>query len=321
MFCLNLILIAGRLHKDPGVKQQCSILFITTVKIIIEIRRKLFFRLLPVNTTGFQTAFSPCGGPAMKITRVLVLFIAGLCAGGLFGFSRMRAAREATAQTQLVNAHVAVTRTISTIESDLSARLDAFVRRLENDREFSMKLVVDQDLSDPAVSEQAVRAMALMGLSVLSLYDSDFRLLSSGHFPASAGTIQRYPAEILGPSPRCVTENIRGETVTALMARAQFSIAENTYYCCGGYVVDSSFAARLIPWAGVRIIIQTGSGTYGTGPVSTMSKIDGSRIIINDTTWAAVRVDLPVPAESSPVTVITVIAAPKPLSLSSFLLG
>ena len=229
----------------------------------------------------------------MKPVFAVVLVILGIGIGLLPGALRMRTLVHEQTLQELGRARAGVESAWETLSRDLVSRLEAFAAALENDRDFAMKLLVERDPADPAVTQQAPRAMPLLGFDVLGIADEEFRLLSSGHFPPSAGTVQAFPVGQLGSSPQCLPYNIRGESVDVVLARTSFSIAGSTWHVFGGYRIDSSFAARLVPWPAVRIVIRGESGTVATFALETVSEPDGMSVIINDTTWRAAGIELP----------------------------
>ena len=86
-----------------------------------------------------------------------------------------------------------------------------------------------------------------MNFSVLSIVDSNNIIVSSGHFPASAGTNVLEHIAHLSSEPLAISENIMGNQVLTLQSKKEFKVADFQFYAVGGYEVNDKFLAELSP--------------------------------------------------------------------------
>jgi hypothetical protein len=188
----------------------------------------------------------------------------------------------------------------------LSRQIGGFAGVVAADREFSMKLLVDKDKSAPEVTEIAQRYLAPMALSILSITDSQYVILSCGHFPANTGTVFS-AARSLGATPAFIADNVKGETVLTLQAKARFTILDTAvFYACGGLTVGKDFLARLVCWPGYSILVKKGATVIGMERVESISEVKDNTILLNNTAYPAVSISLPYAGDGDPPALIVV---------------
>lgn len=175
----------------------------------------------------------------------------------------------------------------------LSDQLGAFSRVVAADREFSMKLLVENNRSAPEITEITSRFMEPMGLSVLEIADSQHVLLSCGQFSANAGTSAADKEALLNDKGVFVQDNIKGQKVLTLQANIRFKILDAGFYCTGGLIVDENFVSRMSPGNGFRLLLKQGQKVMGMDTVESISDVKDSTIIINNKTYQAMLFSLP----------------------------
>ena len=199
------------------------------------------------------------------------------------------------------------------VEQQLANQMDLLSRQISGfagvaaaDREFSMKLLVDKDKSAPEVTEIAQRYLTPMALSILSITDSQYVILSCGHFPANTGTVFS-AARSLGATPAFIADNVKGETVLTLQAKARFTILDTAvFYACGGLTVGKDFLARLVCWPGYSILVKKGTTVIGMERVESISEVKDNTILLNNTAYPAVSISLPYAGDGDPPALIVV---------------
>lgn len=177
-----------------------------------------------------------------------------------------------------------------TLEQNLLNQLKALSVIISEDRDFAMKFLVDQDYSASEIADMAAKYIKPMGLSFLEITDSNFIILSSGQLPASTGNISTNKKNLVNEKLYGVFENLKGNEVFSLQLRVAFSIANQTMYCTGGVLVDSSYIRVLNTMApeGVQIVLQNKRDLLGIiKSVDSISPIDtvNKSIIINNSLW------------------------------------
>ena len=175
----------------------------------------------------------------------------------------------------------------------LSDQLNAFSRVVAAAREFSMKLLVENNRSAPEVTEAAPRYMEPMGLSMLEIADSQHVLLSCGQFPANAGTSVADKETLLNDKGIYVDDNVKGQKVLTLQANIRFKILDAVFYCTGGLVVDENFVSLMSPGNRFRLLLKQGQRVMGMENVESISDVKDSAIIINNKTYQAMSFALP----------------------------
>jgi hypothetical protein len=182
----------------------------------------------------------------------------------------------------------------------LSDQLSAFSRVVAADREFSMKLLVENNRSAPEITEASPRYMEPMGLSVLELADSQHVLLSCGQFPANAGTLVADKEALLTDKGVFIEDNVKGQKVLTLQANVRFKILDAGFYCTGGLIVDENFVSRMSPGNGFRLLLKQGQKVMGMDNVESISDVKDSTIIINNKTYQAMSFALPFAGSGDP---------------------
>jgi hypothetical protein len=219
---------------------------------------------------------------------VLITFFTVAC---LFSCQSLQKQNEA-AYKELAFVKQSVEHQINSQMDIIAVQLAGFASVVAGDREFSMKLLVEKDKSAPEVTEIAQRYLAPMALSVLSITDSQYSILSCGHFPANAGSAFE-SARLLGDKPAFIMDNVKGEAVLTLQSKAQFKILDAVFYACGGMAVGKDFLARLTCWPGYSILIKQGTTVLGMEKIESISDIKDSTILLNNVRYPAASIVLP----------------------------
>jgi hypothetical protein len=201
----------------------------------------------------------------------------------------------------------------------LTKKLSAVADIIAADRDFSMKLIVENDRSAPEISDIASLYIEPMNLSILEITDSNYVILSSGHFPASVGNSVAEKGSILTDSALCLSDNIKGKDTLTFQAKITFTIADQTMYCIGGYIIDEPFIEDIRPRQGVSLLLKYDGEISGMDNIETISAITDNTIIINDTTYCATKISLPYSGDRAPPEIIITIDMPQRPSLLSLL--
>lgn len=229
----------------------------------------------------------------MKIVTHLLAILAG--AAVVFFVLQQRAARivHERAVLELIHTKAAIEKRLDDQATELTQRLHAFADRIANDRDFAMKLIVEQEPSAPEVSEVASRYVGVMGADLLAVTDSGHTLLSCGHFPAAAGNSAADKASLLDADPVFLYDNIKGEQVLTRQARVDLTIAETVRLSClGGRIIDEAYLRELAPREGLRLLFRYGDTTIGADSIEAISEITDNTMIVNDTTYLATTLTL-----------------------------
>jgi hypothetical protein len=185
------------------------------------------------------------------------------------------------------------------VEQQINSQMDFIARQISgfaavvgDDRDFSMKLLVEKDKSAPEVTEIAQRYLAPMALSVLSITDAQSLLLSCGHFPANAGSTFE-SARKLGDKPAFIMDNIKGESALTMQSKVRFTILDAVFFACGGVAVGKDFLARITCWPGYTLLIKQGKTITGREKVESISDVKDNTILLNNTKYPAATISLP----------------------------
>ena len=216
---------------------------------------------------------------------------------------------------ELASTKAAVEKNIDDIAANLLLQLQGFCASVADDRDFAMKLIVEKDYSAPEVADIALSYMKAMGLSFLEVTDADFRILSSGHFPASAGNKSLQKSSLPDSSANFMFDNIKGADVLSLQIKIPFSCAGALFYCVGGIAVDEHFITGLIPHEGTRLIFKHGKDIVGMEDIETMSELKDNSIIINDRSWLAESLVIPWAGEADAPEIIILKEEPADFNL------
>lgn len=206
---------------------------------------------------------------------------------------------------ELLHTKQIVEKELADVAQSVYARLNALGATISEDRDFSMNVLVEQNLMASEVTGIGQLYMGAMGLSVLEITDAKGTILSSGHFAARAGGVVFEKLESLGNDPQFIVDNLKGSETLTYQCRAEFTCVDQQFYCMGGLVVNERFLDLLTPRKGVQVLLKQGSDVLGMEGIETMSEVEDNSIIINDVTYLAASIKLPaVSAVESPQLII-----------------
>ncbi len=240
------------------------------------------------------------------------LFIVFLLASAVALLSQCRSPEKQTAapSAELAFVKQAVEKQLSNQMDLVLCQMGGFAAVVAADREFSMKLLVDNDKSAPEVTEIAQRYLAPMAFSILSVTDSQYVILSCGHFPANTGTVFS-AARSLGATPAFIMDNVKGQSVLTLQAKARFTILDTAvFFACGGLTVGKDFLSRLVCWPGYSILLKQGKTVIGMEKVESISDIKDGSVLLNNTAYPAASITLPYAGEGDAPSLIVISNTP-----------
>jgi hypothetical protein len=193
------------------------------------------------------------------------------------------------------------------IQTKLIDQLTAFSDAVGSDKNFSLKLLVENDRSSPDVVDIAGRYMKAMGFSVLKIVDSANTIVSSGHFPASVSLNIKDQVTKMSAKPMIIEEKVMGNQVLTLQSKKEFKIVDYTFYALGGFEIDEKFLSELSPWKNVRVLLKRGNEFKGMDGIHSISEIKDHKIIINDKEYFASMIAVSSANDSSGSTSLLVI--------------
>ncbi len=182
---------------------------------------------------------------------------------------------------------------IDDISSQIQFQVKAFSDVVAAHKDFSLRILAENDRTSPVITEMASQFIKPMGFSVLEITDSAWSILSSGHFPASAGNSCAEKAGQLSDKATACTDNIMGTPTLTLQARNGFTIAGFLFYVMGGITIDASLLTRLTPNKKVKLLFKKGGEYIGMDNIGSISAITDHRIIINDKKFLAAELPIP----------------------------
>jgi hypothetical protein len=222
-----------------------------------------------------------------------------------------RSSQMISAADELASLRQTVEKRLGEITSDIDGRLAAFAGEVSTDQQFSLKLLVENNVSAPEVTGTAARFLGPMGFSLLAVADSAGIILSSGHFPASAGNSMASTLSRLSATPAVIEDNVMGRQVLTMQAKKTFSIAGDIRFSAvGGLIVDDRFLETLSPRPGVSVLFKQGATVTGMAKVQAISEVKNNRIIINDREYPAFELPLEYAGDSLPPVLIVAVTKP-----------
>jgi len=228
-----------------------------------------------------------------RILTIVAAFVLGAALCFALVHRRVRDMPREQAMVELLHTKAAVERALRHRESTLRRQLEAFAQLVSGDRDFAMKLIVEQDRSAPEVSDLASVYMPAMALSLLEIADSAGSLLSSGHFPASAGNSVSDKLALLDTTARCVDDLVRGQPALTIQAKVATMLGDAARVSCsGGWLIDQAFLEDLTPHPGVTLLLRHGDSFLGMDSVTSVSAIVDNVMIVNDTRYLATSLRL-----------------------------
>lgn len=246
----------------------------------------------------------------MKIGFICMLIGALLSGSAIYYVTKKQNTNELQSVKiqKLHTAESAVKSRLSIIESKLIDQLTAFSNAVSTDKNFSLKMFVENDLSSSDIVEIAGRYLKAMDFSVLEVTDSSGRIVSSGHFPASAGQNISEHIAALSTRPVAIKENIMGNQVLTLQSKKTFEIADFKFYAIGGYEINPKLLKELSPWDEVIVLLQNGNDYIGMKDIRSISEIKDQSIIINDKEYYATRIPVSSVNEKAELSLLVIIS-------------
>ena len=205
---------------------------------------------------------------------------------------------------QLLIAKKTVQKRLDDLSMSIQSQLQSFSEVVAARKDFSLRLLVENDRSAPEVTELAFQFLKPMEFSVLEITDSSRSILSSGHFPASAGNKSMHKPGVLSKKPAVTMENIMGAQTLTMQAESGFSIAGFRFFVTGGIAVDKKLLEKLSPNENVQLLLKNGDSYTGMDNISSVSAITDNHLIINDRRYPAAEIDLPVAGIDSKISLI-----------------
>lgn len=189
-------------------------------------------------------------------------------------------------------AEKSVQQNLDQLSDKISRQLNAFAGMVASDKNFALRVLAENDRSSTDVTELAARFLSPMDFSVLEITDSEYNILSSGHFVANAGNSVT-EKKGLKSEPTCFDDNIMGQQRLTLQSRIRFTISEIPFYVLGGLEVNEKFLRSLTPNSDISVLLKRGKQYYGKPDISSISEVNDNRIIINDKEYWASELKLP----------------------------
>lgn len=271
----------------------------------------LYFNKLAVSNIVVRVVFSSIWhkffyqGLKMKYLVTVLVTLVICAAAAFFLFQDFKGKMEIKRDLENLSlAEQAVKKNLSEITRSITSRLNSFTKAVSEDRNFSLRLLVENDRSSPDVTQTSVKFIGPMGFSVLELTDSAFTILSSGHFPANAGNSISAKANRLAEEPGIYLENMMGEEVLTLQAIKRFEIADIPFFAVGGLKIDQNFLDMLSPGIGIGVLLRDESRYMGEITIRSISEIKNNRILINDQEYLATQFPLTPSGENTPALIV-----------------
>ncbi len=215
--------------------------------------------------------------------------------------------KKASDLEKLNMAEKSVRKRLDELSERITLQLKAFSEVVSNYKDFSLKILVENDPYSPIVTEIASRFLKPMGFSLLEITDSSWKILSSGHFPASVGNSSAEKARFLSGKASLCVDNILGEPTLTLQAKTDFSIAGFTFHTTGGVIVDKELLEILKPGQEVTLLLKKGNEYIGMDGIGAVSPVKDHNIIINDKRYLAAEIEIPSEGIEDNVSVIVVL--------------
>ena len=234
--------------------------------------------------------------------------IAAAAIAAYFQVRQARECREAVTVNELTSAGQATSQCLQQVKQTISSRLIAFAQETALDQMFFLHLLVENDPSATEVTEKAAHYQKIMGFSLLSIVDSAGTILSSGHFPASAGNSAAAQLAALSDEPRFIDDNVMGRKVLTLQATVAFTVADSIrFHALGGMIVDSAFLVKLSPRKGVTVLLRQNATVMGMPDIKKISDVNNDHIVINDLRYPALRLPIEGAPGAAPLALIVVL--------------
>ncbi|MBD3421274.1 MAG: hypothetical protein GF398_14255 [Chitinivibrionales bacterium] len=256
----------------------------------------------------------------MKIALPLITFIAGIVLCVVVVAVRLDSLNARRSEQELAGELEHVQKKLSDTKGDIEERLQRFARRVHADRDFAMKLFVEKDPSAFEITEMARHYLEPMGFDLLTIVDSAYRILSSGHFPASVGGRIAAKGERVRKAAGFIMDNVKGHEVLTLQAKASFDIQGAPFYCIGGIIVNKHFMAELSPRNAAPAMLKLNDTVIGPLAIESMSEIQDGSIIVNNAAKRAASFSVGVLGSEANAHLMVIMEPDSRLSVTSFLM-
>ncbi len=230
----------------------------------------------------------------MKCT-IITIVSSIVCAGAVFLLmgNRIEQQKEASTHETLSMITESVEKSLGDVSERIGSKLQALADVLATDKDFALRILVENDRTSPSITEMAAHYRNPMGFSVLDITDSSFTILSSGHFTAQAGNSAEQKAAVLSDHASAYTENIMGNPTLTYQAKTGFTIEGFRFYVMGGVTIDSMLLEQLKPNEKTGLLLKRGDRYIGMADIRSISEVTENSIIINDKTYPAATLSVP----------------------------
>jgi len=148
-----------------------------------------------------------------------------------------------------------VTNQLALVRDDLTrqsfavaAALDALAQTMTDDNRFRLALLNTDPDSDPYLRDFAPRQMSLMNLDMLQIQTAEGRVISSGHFPHSHGTMDPRLPGLLARAPgqqALISARTAEKSFLALGRSRSITLSGRTLHLVGGKLMDAEGLRKL----------------------------------------------------------------------------
>ena len=242
----------------------------------------------------------------MAITAVVAVLVTAGVMFFVMKTDRDHQARLAK-QAVLVSMQKSVEKRLADLSAQIESQLESFADVVVAHKDFSLRILVENDRSSPVVTEMAGQFLKPMGFSVLEITDSAWSILSSGHFPASAGNKSVLRGNASSGKVNTVVADILGTPTLTLQTERGFTIAGIVFHVTGGLTIDNALLARLSPAPGVTVLLKNGGEYIGMDNIRSISAINDHQIIINDKKYPSAEIAVPSGEGGEKVSLIVVL--------------
>ncbi len=233
----------------------------------------------------------------MKIVLRIFSYIFAIAIGAvsswvafnLFAFVNHDATPVSSQTVSIEPEAAAVEARLKSYRTDLENGLCGFSSAVSNDRNFSVKLLVEQDTAAAEVVGIAALYKKAMRFDLLDICDSAGKIISDGDGAVQGSLVHTNPSsqDFLPMSDSLVGT---GKVLT-LQARIPFQCSNAPLFASGGVILDNSFFNEFSPSRDCRLIMRHNDELFGMDAVKTISQYSDGKILIDNEPWIAAPID------------------------------